>query len=375
MFLALRFSLIDLLHDRNRTLLSLLGLAVVVFSFIILAALAETLSSYLKINTLSQNLVVVRANIFDPAEDTLDPQVIEAAQALGETQISRIAPVVFRHTRLNDQVVQLRSTDIQHWQPVFGLQLIKGNWPAAPDEVILGEGLAQINQLEIGSTVEVFGREFILSGIFRAPGSNFASVWMPIEAAWDLFGTERGYQALILQVTAGADLTTVKERLQNDPRLADKYTVYLEDNYTRQNFDRMEYFGDIMEIASLLALLGIVFGVSNLVNLSIVERNRDLGILRGMGFSTRTLTSIISARFLILSLVAYAFGAGSAIIYTLGQQTFAPFYVLELPLVWKITPRILLTGLIWVLVLTLLGTWLSTRNISRQRVAELIQIK
>lgn len=373
--LALRFSLIDLLHDRNRTLLSLLGLAVVVFSFVILAALAETFSSYLKINTLSQNLVVVRANIFDPAEDTLDPQVIEAAQALGETQISRIVPVVFRHTSLNDQVVQLRSADIQHWQPVFHLQLIEGNWPAAPDEVILGEGLVQINHLEIGSTVEVFGREFVLSGIFRAPGSNFASVWMPIEAAWDLFGTERGYQVLVLQVAAGADLVTVKERLQNDPRLIGNYAVYLEDNYTRQNFDRMKDFSDMMEIASFLALLGIVFGVSNLVNLSTVERSHDLGILRGMGFSTRALSNIVSVRFLILSLVAYAFGAGSAIIYTLGQQAFSPFYILELPLVWKITPGVLLKGLIWVLVLTLLGTWLSNRNISRQRVAEIIQIK
>ena len=356
-------------------MLSLLGLAVIVFSFVILAALAEAFSSYLKINTLSQNLVVVRANIFDPAEDTLDPGVIEAAQSLGDTQISRIAPVVFRHTRLNGRVVQLRSTDIQHWQPVFHLQLIEGNWPAAQDELILGEGLAQSNQFEIGSTVEVFGRKFILSGIFRAPGSNFASVWLPIEAAWDLFGTERGYQALFLQVAAGADLSTVKDRLQNDPRLVDNYVVYLEDNYTRQNLERIKNFSDMMQIASLLALLGIVFGVSNLVNLSTVERSRDLGILRGLGFSTRALTNIISIRFLILSLAAFALGAGSAIIYTLGQQAFAPFYVLELPLVWKITPGILFIGLFWVLALTLAGTWISTRGITRQRVAELIQIK
>lgn len=371
--LALRFSLIDLLHDRSRTLLSLLGLAVVVFSFVILAALAEAFSSFLKINTLSQNLVIVRANVFDPAEDTLDPQVIEAAQDLGDSQISRIVPVVFRHTRLNGRVVQLRSADMQDWQPVFHLQLVKGDWPAAPDELILGEGLAQTNQLEIGSTVEVFGRQFILSGIFRAPGSNFASVWMPIEAAWDLFGTERGFQALILQVAAGADLTTVKERLQNDPRLVDEYAVYLEDNYTRQNLDRIKNFSDMMEIASLLALLGIVFGVSNLVNLSIVERSRDLGIIRGMGFSASTLTAIISVRFLILSLLAYALGAGAAILYTVSQQAFAPFYVLELPLVWKITPGILLTGLFWVLALTLAGTWLSTSSFTRQRVVELIR--
>lgn len=373
MLMALRFSLIDLIHDRSRSLLSLLGLAGVVFSFMILAALAAAFSNYLNNTTLSRNLIVVRANSFDPAEDTLDPQVIEAARSLGEAEVSRVVPVVFRHTRLNGRVVQLRSANLEDWQPVFHLQLAQGEWPVAPDEIMLGEGLAQANHLSVASKVEIFGREFTISGIFRAPGSVFASVWMPLETAWDLFGTQRGYQALFLQVTAGADPARVKDRLQNDPRLAGEYAVYLEDNYTRQNLDRARGLSDMMKITSLLSLLGIVFGVSNIVTLGIIERGHDLGILLAMGFSTRTLIRFIWARFLILSLVAYALGAALAGLYTISQQAFAPFYILEFPLVLQITPGILLAGLFWVLTLSLAGTWLSTWGFARQRIVELIR--
>lgn len=128
----------------------------------------------------------------------------------------------------------------------------------------------------------------------------------------------------------------------------------------------------MMEVASLLALLGIVFGINNLVTLSIIERGHDLGILLGIGFSTQTLTGLIWVRFLILSTLAYALGAALASLYTISQQTFAPFYVLEFPLVMQITPDILLAGLLWVLALSLVGTWASTWGFNRQRVVELM---
>jgi len=373
LFLALRFSLIDLFQDRGRSLLSVIGLAVVVFSFMLLAALAEAFSSYLQNTTLSHNLVVVRANVFDPAEDRLDPQVIEAAQAFGSNEISQVAPLVFRHTRLNGRMVQLRAANMDTWQPVFHIELTKGEWPSAPDEILIGEGLAQLNHLDLASKTEIFGREFTISGIFRAPGAIFASVWMPLETAWDVFGTERGYQALFIQVANGADPLAVKNRLENDPHLRGEYAVYLEDNYTRQNLDRVRDLSDMMEVVSLLALLGIVFGVSNTVTLSIVERSHDLGILLGIGFSTRSLAHFIWVRFLILGLLAYVLGAAFAIFYALSQQAFAPFYILEFPLVLQITPAILLTGLFWVVILSLAGTWLATWGFARQRVMELIR--
>lgn len=373
MLLALRFCLLDLLHDCSRSLLSLLGLAVVVFTFMVLSALSLAAATFLENISSGTNLVVIRADLFDPAEDSLPPEVIEAALSLGEARTSRVAPLIFRHTRLNDRVVQLRSADFAAWETVFHLQLVRGAWPQPPDEVLLGEGLAQTNRLDVGAEIQIFGQDFTVSGISRAPGSMFASIWMPLDAARELFGPERGYQALFVQVAPGVDPFKVKTELQNDPRLAGEYAVYLEDNYMRQNLDRMRGFNDLMKIASILAIFGIVFGVSNAATLSLVERSRDLGILLGLGFSSQALVGLVWVRFLLLSVLAYILGAGLALAYTSWQGLFASFFVLEFPLQLQITPAILLEGLAWMLSLSLLGTALSTRGFAHQRVVDLLR--
>jgi len=372
MFPAFRFIWLDLLRDRKRVYLSVLLLAVVVFSFIILSALAESISSHLDQITQTYNLIIVRADIFDPAEDSLDPQAIAAARELIDPQVERISPIVFRHTRLNGHIVQLRSARMEDWQPVFHLRLVSGAWPSQPAEIVLGEGLAQTNSLQVGDAVEIFGRNFTLAGIVRAPGAVFASIWMPLETAWELFGTGRGYQAIFVQVAADADLFAVKSRLENDPRLKDNYAVYLESTHTRQSFERTKGFRDLMKIASLLSLVGIIFGVGNTTMLGILERSHDLGILRAIGFSPQSLIRLIGARSLLISLFAFGLGLGLAAAYVSAQQAFTAFSVLGIPLALKITPTIALSGLAWVVVLSITGSWIATWGFSKQPIVTLM---
>lgn len=375
MFPAFRFIWLDLLRDRNRVYLSVLLLAVVVFSFIILSALAESIASHLDQITQTYNLIIVRADIFDPAEDSLDPQAIAAARELIGPQVERVSPIVFRHTRLNGRIVQLRSARMEDWQPVFHLRLVSGAWPSQPAEIVLGEGLAQTNGLQVGDAVEIFGRNFTLAGIVRAPGAVFASIWMPLETAWELFGTGRGYQAIFVQVAPDADLFAVKSRLENDPRLKDNYAVYLESTHTRQSFERTKGFRDLMKIASLLSLVGIIFGVGNTTMLGILERSHDLGILRAIGFSPQSLIRLIWARSLLISLFAFGLGLGLAAAYVSAQQAFTAFSVLGIPLALKITPTIALSGLAWVVVLSITGSWIATWGFSKQPIVTLMGIR
>lgn len=372
MFPALRFVWLDLFRDRKRAYLSVLVLAVVVFSFNILSALAESIGSNLDQVAQTYNLIIVRADIFDPAEDSLDPQVIQAARELLGPQVERVSPIVFRHTRLNGRIAQLRSARMEDWQPVFHLRLVSGAWPSQPTEIMLGEGLAQANDLQAGDSVEIFGRNFTIAGVVRAPSAVFASIWLPLETAWELFGTGRGYQAVFVQVAPDADLFAVKSRLENDPRLKGNYAVYLESTHTRQSFERTKGFRDLMKIASLFSLVGIIFGVGNTTMLGILERSRDLGILRAIGFSPRAIIGLIWARSLLISLFAFGLGLGLAAAYVSAQQAFTSFSVLGIPLTLRITPGIALSGLAWVVVLSIAGSWIATWDFSKQPIVTLI---
>lgn len=372
MLLALRFSFRNMLHDRSRTLLSITGLSVVIASYFILSALAGAFSSYLNITTVSRNLIVIQNDLIDPSDATLEPQVIQAAQELIPGTISRISPIVFRHTRVGENVVQLRAVAEQDWEPVFHLVLLKGAWPTNDNEVVVGEGISLANAWEVGSVVQVFGCNFRVSGIFRSPGTAFASVWMPIHTFWSLFDTQHGYQAMFVQAAVGVDPETVRSRLQNDPRLANSYAVYFEDNYTHRNIQALKDFSSMMTIVSGIALLGIIFGIFNATTLSTIERSRELGIMLGIGFSHRTVRRFILIQFTLQGLLAYGVGLAAAWLYVVSQQALAPFFILGLPFSLKITPGMAASSLAWVVGLAFLGAWLSTRRLFNLRVVELL---
>jgi len=372
MLQVLRFSLADMLHDRSRTLLSITGLAVVVASYFILFASGRAFSSYLNVTTVSRNLIVIQNDMIDPSVAFLEPQVIQAAQDLIPATIRRVSPIVFRHTRVGEHLVQLSATAVQDWEPVYHLVLLKGAWSGKGREIVVSEGIALANAWQVGSTVQIFGSSFSISGIFRSPGTAFASVWMPIETFRALFDTQRGYQALFVQPAVGVDPDTVRLRLQNDPRLADGYAVYFEDNYTRRKFQTLKDLSSMMTVMSGVALLGIVFGIFNAATLSTVERGRELGILLEIGFSHRTVRRLMLVRSILQGLLAYGVGLAAADLFFTSQQAFAPLVILGLPFSLKITPDMAASGLAWVIALALLGAWLSTRTLFKLRVVALL---
>jgi ABC-type antimicrobial peptide transport system permease subunit len=370
---SLRFVLIDMLHDRSRTTLSVIGLAVVIGSYFLLVSLSAALASSLDTSTISRNLIVIQNDSIDPSDAVLEPQVVQAAQQLIPDLVSRISPIVFRHTRVGGQVVQLRAAALDDWQPIYHLTLLQGTWPVHDREVIVGEGLALSNNWQVGSSVQIFGSDFTISGICRAPGIAFASVWMPIGTFWTLFDTNHNYQALFVQAAVGVDAETLRVKLQNDPHLASSYAVYFEDNYSRHNIQALQDMSSLMSLASGVALLGIVFGVFNATTLSSAERSRELGILLSVGFSHARVRGLLWLRSILQALLAFGLGLIAALVYLKTQQATAPLVILGVPFNLGITPWTGLSGLGWVIGLAFVGAWLSTRRMFNLRVVELLR--
>ena len=195
---------------------------------------------------------------------------------------------------------------------------------------------------------------------------------MPIEYYWALFDTQRGYQGLFVQATAGVDPDTLLARLQNDPRLAEGYTVYFQDNYARRNIRLLKDLSSLMTLTSGVALLGIIFGIYNAAALGTLERSRELGILLGIGFSHRSVQGFIIIRTLLLGLLAYGLGLTVAWGYAICQQTLEPLFIFGYPFDLKITPGMAAIGLAWVLGMIFIGALLSARRQLKQQVIELV---
>src|SRR3972149_9187924 len=91
------FTFKDLLHDRWRSLLTIISLAVVVLRYLLLASLAQAIVILPRQAQVTDNLLIVSANIIDPMDSSLSDEVLQTAMQIAPDQIQVAFPILFRH--------------------------------------------------------------------------------------------------------------------------------------------------------------------------------------------------------------------------------------------------------------------------------------
>lgn len=363
----------DIWYDRLRVLLTIIALSVAVFTFFILNAFAQAMSDYYQADAASRNLIVVQADSIDPSDSSLEAAVLQAAQDLPDDRVSRVSPVIMRHMRVDERVVILRAAPLEYWENIFHLWLQQGTWPQPSGEVVAGEGTALANGWQVGSKVSIYNRDFLVSGIVSAPGSSYASIWMPVEAAHSLFGDERGYQGLYIQAAAGADIENLRQQLIQNPAFSERYAVFFEDSYASRYNQILKDLNSLMVIASNLALLAVCLGTYTATNLDLTERSREVGMLRAVGFLHRHVLQALAARALLQTWLAFSAGLAAALAYIGYRQAHDPLFVLGVNFNFHITWQMVGQGLFLTSLCALAGVWLSARYLLRSQTTDLLR--
>jgi len=358
------YTLRDLLHDRWRSLLTILNMTVVVVGYLLLTALSQAFILFGRQPQITSNLVIISADALDPMESSLNDDVLQIARQIAPEQIRANFPTLFRHMSIQGHVMQVRATPLENLRADLSLTLLDGSWPDGPQQVVISEGASQITSWKVGATVEIYGTDFQVVGVVRAGGNKFASVWMTFTEGQRLFGTSRGFQIGTLLLNPSANPESVRAKLQSDPRFSGKYAVYLEnslsDRYNQINHDLLI----LSLIQALISLLAITFGIYNAISLSLTERSREILLLRVVGFTQDKIRSFLLAHTLVLASAAYILGWTAAFIFINFQRTHAPISIQAAPLVLKLSSPATLLGFLLTVAFAFLGVWLTIGHLS-----------
>ncbi len=221
--------------------------------------------------------------------------------------------------------------DIQH---VVTIQdyMISGSMNdliANPSGIVLGEELLRTFSLERGDNITVTAptgqvRTTKIIGVFRTGRSNY-----------DLnhgFVSLKSMQALMNRPHRA---NTIIVKLP-DPYRARVIAADLESRFSYKSVSWQEASEDLM---STLAIRNIImysvvssvlivaaFGIYNVISTVVMEKHRDIAILKSMGFLARDIQHIFVIQGFILGLVGSLLGLplGSALMYALMQVEFKP---------------------------------------------------
>ena len=352
------FTFRDLLHDRWRSLMTIITLAAIVVGYLLLVSLAQATVSLSKRTPITNNLLLIAADTIDPMDSTVDEAALQAAQEIAPDQIRLAFPIIFRHLTVEGHILQVRAVALEEMSASQALTLVQGRWPDGPHQAVVSEGAAQLGSWKIGSKLNIYGTDFLVTGVVHNEENAFGSLWMTYPEGQQLFGVSRGFQVGYLSLAPSADPQIVRSRLLADPRISAHYAVYLEHAYTdsyNQSSSNLTVLSGLMVLVSLLA---VMFGTYNATILSLTERGLEIGQLHLIGFTLNKLRLILCGRALVLTLAAYGLGWLASQAFIDHQHLGASVALVYLGL--GLTPFSSLLGLGLAVVFAILGVWLAT---------------
>ena len=366
-----RYIVQDILHDWGRSLLTVMTLAAVVAAYLILTALSEGYRNYgLEGSSQFTNLMVMESNALDPMDSSLGSDVLQAVKSTKIQQVQRVSPMIFRHMSIDKRIMQVRAAPVEDMPTVYRLVLSQGSWPMKDDDLVASEGVIQITNWKLGNVVQIYGSDFHLVGIVKASGSKFSSLWMSLQAGEKLFGSKRGYQVIFIQLKPDSNVEEVLASMEARFKTLGRYGVYLESQVSERYNQTTLGIRRLNLLEQIIALLAASFGTFCATSLTLLERFREIAILRCVGFIPAAVRRFLFVRILLQVIAAYLIGLGFVLMYVHVRQTLDPIVIQAAALPLSLPGWSIALGLILAVSFAAFGVWLPTRSYFKISAAE-----
>ncbi len=211
-----------------------------------------------------------------------------------------------------------------------GFELTSGEFPKSGRELTLDGGSAKSAGLEIGDQVTVGTPkgpgELELVGLLRIPGGSFGGLafgMTPLSFAQDAFDKPDQISGIAVEATPNAPVSELRERL--DRGLGEGLQVERSETRTQEISGQLQGFRLALLFFAGTALFVGAFLVFNALSMTVLERTRELGMLRALG-STRTMIArSVVAEALILGILGsalgllFGYGMAKGLVYLFGR--------------------------------------------------------
>ncbi|MEM5790936.1 MAG: ABC transporter permease, partial [Candidatus Aenigmatarchaeota archaeon] len=235
--------------------------------------------------------------------------------------------------------------------------------------------------LSVGKKIEIEGRIFKVSGILKKAGGILASVdqyiYIPIDSAREIFGekfTENEYSIIVAKVSRGYDVESVAEEIE-EALLKER-----KENEETKSFTVIsprffqETVGSVLgtltlflsAIAGISLLVGGI-GIANIMYVSVMERTKDIGIMKAIGATSKTILLLFLLESGLIGLFGGILGSAFGIIfsYVLSFAVSLAFATERMAMSIIIQPQTILMGCFFGFLVGLLAGFLPARKASK----------
>jgi putative ABC transport system permease protein len=196
-------------------------------------------------------------------------------------------------------------------------ETVAGRDPSHGREIALQESWADANKLALGDRIRLATpagtRRLEVVGLFKFTtgldfgGEGFAT--MPLGAARELMDKPRGYDEVQLTVSGGEEtISEVRHRLEHSLERGAK--VATPEAKSDEIESQLQAFNVILYFFAAMALFVGGFLIFNSFNMTVLQRIREIGMLRTLGATRRMVARSVLIEAALLGLIGTVFGLG-----------------------------------------------------------------
>ena len=305
------------------------------------------------------------------AEPMSSPVATRMAKAEG---VAAVSAVRYGDGTVNDAPASVQAVDPATFRDVAPVDLTAGSDALQDDALLISQEKADAYRLGPGAKVRLsldraHTRTLRIVGVFDKAGSERTADYVVSVKSFAAAGGSSRDNTLYVLAEPGADGKALQARLDAVVRDVPTITVKDQAGYAaeqRAPIDRMlVLIYGLLGLAVVIAVLGIV----NTLALSVIERTREIGLLRAVGLSRAQLRSMVRLEAVTISLIGASIGVLLGTLFgVLFQRTQADsgVDVLVVPL-----PRLVLFLVLAALV-GVLAAWWPARRAARLRILSAI---
>jgi putative ABC transport system permease protein len=365
------------------TIVAVLGIAGTVGVFIAMLSLAHGFKATLVASGSAGNVLVMRAG---------SPSEMMGGVSLESIKVIQDAPGIARGTNGplitqevvgvvpfplittgTDANVQVRgvSPNVLEIRPT--VKMAQGTmFQAGLTQLVVGKNASKTYAgLTLGNTVDFGGGRWVVVGVFDAGGSSFDSeVWCDAHVLNDILKRPSNlFQSVTVHLTSPEAFQQFKDSVTTDPRLDVDATREV-DYYAKQSTGMTALITVLGGLVAAVMAIGAVFGALNTMYSAVSERGREIATMRAVGFGAGSVVFSFLVEALLISFIGGVIGAlvvlplNGLTTSTMNFQTFS-----NLAFAFKITPDLLVKGVIFALVMGVVGGLFPAIRAARMPVA------
>ncbi|MBI3367474.1 MAG: ABC transporter permease [Burkholderiales bacterium] len=371
---------------RVTTLLTALGMALVVYVFATVLMMSQGIRATLVATGQPDNVIVLRRGAgaeINSGIDRVQAGIVETLPGIatdaGGRRLASREPVVLislpKRGTGKPSNVTVRGTGEIGLALRPQLAIIEGRmFRPGTSEIIVGRAVAQgFQKVDLGQSLRFAGRDWQVVGFFDAGNSAFDSeIWGDAEQMMQAF--RRGaYSVLVMRLADAEQFGVTQAAIEADPRLTveakPEVTFYAEQS------EALATFINILGLAlAIIFSIGAVVGAMITMFAAVASRTGEIGTLRALGFRRGAVLLAFLGESLLLACVGGVLGLGAASgmqavdISTTNFQTFS-----ELAFRFVLTPGIALDAMLFALAMGVVGGFVPAWRAARMGIVDCLR--